>query len=305
MVNRLVVGLVGSLALLLAVSHASSIRASAGIRLWDKNTAQMKLFANHRAAMAAGVEVTHHPSLEECHQNCERAKGCGDKGVCQCGCCGGSASDGADGCFCYKCGPLGAPIHAFSMHPENSMEEPTTCAGSKMMCGESAFSQADKDAKEMKKQAMLKKIAAAQERTRLAEESTKKIARDEEDAKKREKLLQERVKKMAAYAAGGEERSKRKVLEAEKVAADDDLKVKSCETKNKANEVLIESQKLEIQKRMDENTQLEAELKSLKDRFAKEVGTGEALKSRVNAAERKTAALENEVEKAKNLSGKQ
>ena len=92
---------------------------------------------------------------------------------------------------------------------------------------------------------------------------------------------------------------------AEKVAADDDLKVKSCETKNKANEVLIESQKLEIQKRMDENTQLEAELKSLKDRFAKEVGTGEALKSRVNAAERKTAALENEVEKAKNLSGKQ
>ena len=126
MINSLVVGLVGSLALLLVVSDASRIRASEGIRLWDKNTAQMKLFANHRAAMAAGVEVTHHPSLEECHRNCERAKGCGDKGVCQCGCCGGGSLSGSDGCFCYRCGPLGLPIHEFSMHPENAMEEPNT-----------------------------------------------------------------------------------------------------------------------------------------------------------------------------------
>ena len=43
MAKSAVVGLVGSLALLLATTHAASIRASEGIRLWDKNTAQMKV----------------------------------------------------------------------------------------------------------------------------------------------------------------------------------------------------------------------------------------------------------------------
>ena len=92
-----------------------------------------------------------------------------------------------------------------------------------------------------------------------------------------------------------------KMQKQEKVIADDDLKLKACETKNKAKEVIVESQKVEIQKKQDEITQLEAELKSLKDRFAKEVGTNEALKTRVNAAEGKSANLENEIEKAKNL----
>ena len=100
---------------------------------------------------------------------------------------------------------------------------------------------------------------------------------------------------------GGEERSKQKIQQQEKVMADDDLKLKACETKNKAKEVIVESQRVEIQKKQDEITQLEAELKSLKDRFAKEVGTNEALKTRVNAAEGKSANLENEIEKAKNL----
>jgi len=301
MVNCLVVGLVGSLALLFATTQGASIRASEGIRLWDKNTAQMKLFANHRAAMAAGIKVTHHPSLEECHRNCERAKGCGDKGICQCGCCGGGALAGADGCFCYKCGPLGSPIHEFSMHPENSMEEPTTCPGPKLMCGESVFSRADKDAQELKRQAMLRKIAEAKEKERLAEESSKKLARDEEAGKKREKLLLERMKKVSAYAAGGEERSKQKIQQQEKVMADDDLKRKSCEMKNKAKDMIVESQKVEIQKRKDEISQLEMELKSLKDRFAKELGINEALKARVNAAEGKAAMQENDVDKGKNL----
>lgn len=301
MAKSAVVGLVGSLALLLATTHAASIRASEGIRLWDKNTAQMKLFANHRAAMAAGIKVTHHPSLEECHRNCERAKGCGDHGVCQCGCCGGGALAGSDGCFCYKCGPLGAPIHEFSMHPGNAMEEPLTCPGPKLMCGESVFSQADKDAKALKQQALMRKIAEAKEKERLAEETSKKAEKDEQAGKERERLLAERMKKMSAYAAGGEERSKQKIQQQEKVLADDDLKLKACETKNKAKEVIVESQRVEIQKKQDEITQLEAELKSLKDRFAKEVGTNEALKTRVNAAEGKSANLENEVEKAKNV----
>merc|ERR1719379_2871770 len=132
----------------------------------------------------------------------------------------------------------------------------------------------------------------------------KKMAKDEEDGKKREKVLVERVKKISQYAAGGEERSKQNIQKQEKVIADDDLKIKSCEVKSKAKEVVIESQKEEIAKKKDEIAQLEAELKSLKDRFAKELGASEALKTRVNAAEGKTASLENEIEKAKILAGK-
>ena len=82
---------------------------------------------------AIEVGVGHHPDLESCHANCEASNGCGDHGICQCKCCG--YGNNQDGCYCYFCAPLGLPISPFSQHQKSVLKEPTSCPGSKQMCG--------------------------------------------------------------------------------------------------------------------------------------------------------------------------
>lgn len=285
-------GLVAVLLVSVTSAGATSLRTSArtktGIRLWDENMAQMRLFASHKAAMEAGMEVGHHPSLDECHRNCERAKGCGDQGVCLCSCCGGNA--GVDGCFCYSCGPLGMPVHEFSLHNKDALEEPETCPGSKAMCGESAFSQAEKDAAEMKRAEMNRKIKEAQEKERLAEEKNKRLAKQEEMAKERAKALEERARQISAFQANGEEKSKKAIQAATKKATDSDMLEKQTESKLKAALAQVEGQKETIKQHQDSIVTLEAEMKSVNDQLTKEKGVTQRLQTELSAASGKAQA---------------
>ena len=70
-------------------------------------------------------------------------------------------------------GPLGLPVHEFSQHKEDVMGEPETCKGSKNMCGDSAFDQAEREAK-MKEEAFKKKIAERKERLQEEKQEIKK-----------------------------------------------------------------------------------------------------------------------------------
>ena len=82
------------------VVNSASLRTENGVTLYLKN-GMSRSFLNSMEAMKMGVnlqtKVGHHPTLDECHANCERSKGCGDGGVCLCGCCGEG-----DSCFCYS-----------------------------------------------------------------------------------------------------------------------------------------------------------------------------------------------------------
>ena len=76
-----------------------------------------------------------------------------------------------------------ANTHDFSQHKADALDEPETCKGSKAMCGDSVFDQADREAKQMKEEA-LKKIADAVEREK---NTRKKKVRDWQRRRRRRK----------------------------------------------------------------------------------------------------------------------
>ena len=270
------------------VVNSASLRTENGVTLYLKN-GMSRSFLNSMEAMKMGVnlqtKVGHHPTLDECHANCERSKGCGDGGVCLCGCCGEG-----DGCFCYSCGPMGLPVHEFSQHKEDAMGEPETCKGSKNMCGDSAFDQAEREAKKLKEEAFKKKIAEAKERERLQEEKAKRLEQEEEDAKKRNEQLTKRAAQVAKYSANGEEGHKSELKELEKKNTDQLELAHQCDSKMKSAERQLAMKQEMVKQKEDEITQLTAELKDLKERMAKREAEGEKTKTDLKAAVGRNAA---------------
>jgi len=285
---KLIVATVYCLLLGTTVVTSASLRAESGVTLYLKN-GMSRSFLSSMEAMKMGVnlqtKVGHHPTLEECHKNCERSKGCGDGGVCLCGCCGEG-----DGCFCYSCGPLGLPTHEFSLHKEGALDEPETCKGSKDMCGDSAFDQADREAKKMKEEAFKKKIADAKEAEKLQEEKAKKLEKEEQVEKKRNEQLQKRAAQVSKYNSNGEESHKNELKEIEKKYTDQVELTRVCQSNLKSAKEQQRMKEEQVQQKRDEITQLEAELKDLKERMAKREAEGEKTKTDLKAAIGKNTA---------------
>ena len=265
-----------------ATVKSARLRTESGVTLY-LNSGLKRSFASSMEAMKMGInlqtKVGHHPTLEECHRNCERSKGCGDGGVCLCGCCGEG-----DGCFCYSCGPLGMPIHDFSQHKADALDEPETCKGSKAMCGDSVFDQADREAKKMKEEALKKKIADAVEKERIQEEKGKRLAKEEEAEKKKNEQLKKRAAQVAKFTSAGEEGHKSELKELEKKNSDTLALLNTCKSNLENAKQELQMKEETAQQKQDEITQLEAEVKDLKERMAKREADSEKLKTDLKAS---------------------
>ena len=129
------------LVLTITTCQGITLRHGAGVQMFDKN-GKSHMFTSRKAAMGAGMLTGHFPDVDSCHSACQAAMGCGHDQECLCNCCDVGAMEN-DGCFCYSCGPMGAPQTLWSEHenvnprsnPLNSSEEPDQCTGTKQMCG--------------------------------------------------------------------------------------------------------------------------------------------------------------------------
>ena len=152
------------------------------------------------------------------------------------------------------------------------------------MCGDSVFDQADREAKKMKEEALKKKIADAVEKERIQEEKGKRLAKEEEAEKKKNEQLKKRAAQVAKFTSAGEEGHKNELKEIEKKESDTLAMLNTCKSNlNNAKQELQMKEETAQQKR-DEITQLEAEVKDLKERMAKREAEGEKLKTDLKAS---------------------
>jgi hypothetical protein len=284
----------------LTTCQGITLRHGAGVQMFDKK-GKSHMFTSRKAAMGAGMLTGHFPDVDSCHSACQAAMGCGHDQECLCNCCDVGAMEN-DGCFCYSCGPMGAPQTLWSEHenvnprsnPLNSSEEPDQCTGTKQMCGGMFGDTSRSQETQAQKEARLEKqrLAAIRAKEEL-ENKMAQMAKDAADAKASQELA---YKATQALQNAKDEAAESKKMVEEKTGEVDDLENKLTKQNN-----LNDSKEKDMSMLKVKEEEQDAEIESLRQNKKLQEEKIASAEARAEMAKEHAEALSQEVDKVSDV----